>query len=41
MNDEEAREKYWEAKYLLDEIIKAGAESKKDILEELENDLEE
>ena len=40
MKEEEARELYWEAVSNLNEIIKAGAESRQEILDELENDLE-
>lgn len=41
MTEEQAREKYWEAVSLLNEIIKAGQEPKAEILDELQNDLED
>ena len=40
MNEEEARIKYWEAVEVLNEIIKVGAKTRQEILDELENDLE-
>lgn len=40
MNEQEAREKYWEAVALLNEIISAGQESKSEIIDELQTDLE-
>ena len=40
MKEEEARELYWEAVGNLNEIISSGVESRKEIFEELENDLE-
>jgi len=42
MNEDEARtELYWEATRLLNKYITGGFESKEEVLEELENDLEE
>lgn len=39
MNEEQARKNYWKAVELLREIIEADQESKKEIMEELEDDL--
>ena len=42
MTEDEARiELYWKARDLLNQYIREGFESKEDIIEELENDLEE
>lgn len=41
MTEEQASEKYWKARDLLDEIIASGQRgSRQDILDELEDDLE-
>lgn len=39
MDEQKARQKYWEAVNLLNEIISAGQETKSEILDLLENDL--
>lgn len=41
MDEATAREKYWGAVYLLNELIEAGAEDREELLESLENDLSE
>ena len=41
MDEEKSRELYWKSVSNLNEIIDSGEESKEDIIEELENDLNE